>query len=241
MKPVIGLSMSFDPTNDRLYLKQTYATSILEAGGIPFLIPYLDDMETMQQIATHCDGLLLTGGGDIDPNYYHEEPIPEQGEVVPARDVTELQLVKAFRNQNKPIFGICRGHQLLNVALGGTLYQDILAQGAAKLQHVQVAPREHLSHRVQVAAGSLLHSIVKQEEIKVNSFHHQAVKKIAPSLVVSGMSRDGVIEAIESRSEPFLLGVQWHPEDLAEKQETAKVLFTTFVNACRVSLSRTSR
>src|SRR5690606_17373100 len=145
------------------------------------------------------DGLIISGGGDMNPILFNEEPLPQLGNVTPERDSSELELVNHMLASDKPILGICRGHQVLNVALGGTLYQDINSQIASPLlQHDQKAKRDHQSHAVHIEKGTLLASIANTEKIMVNSFHHQALKDIPAPLIVSGRASDGIVEAVES-------------------------------------------
>ena len=232
MKPFIGVTGSID--ENQTALKHDYVHSVLQAGGIPLMTAFADESEDIEQLVTHIDGLLLTGGVDVDPGYYGEEPIPALDKVSPQRDRLEIALTLQAIRQNKPVFAICRGMQVLNVAMGGSLYQDIYAQcGSSLLQHRQKAPRTHLSHKVTATEGTLLHRIARQTEWKVNSFHHQAVKQIAPGFRISAVASDGVVEAIESSEHPFVLGVQWHPEGTAAVDAISKRLFEQFVEACR--------
>jgi putative glutamine amidotransferase len=201
------------------------------------IIPYTEDDSDIEQIGDMLDGLLLTGGRDVDPGCYDEEPIPGLGALSAERDRLELMLARQFLKVNKPIFAICRGHQLLNVAAGGTLYQDINTQ-LQVIQHQQNAQRNHLHHSVTAVEGSRLHHIAGAERFKVNSFHHQAIKNLAPGFKVTATASDGIIEAIEGVSNAYVLGVQWHPEKTAATDAVSERLFTTFVEACRVGHSQ---
>lgn len=229
-KPVIGITVHIEEDNKH-YLHPDYIRAITESGGLPLLIP-IGVEQDLEQLSTMIDGLLLTGGDDIDPAEYGEEPHPKLDQVVAERDGLELPLIEHVLRHDKPILGICRGEQIINVALGGTLYQDIETQYEhVNIQHLQHAKRSHPSHEVVVSKHTILESIVKKDKIKVNSFHHQAVRRIAESLIVSGTSHDGIIEAIESPTYKFVLGVQWHPETLAVNGNViAKRLFERFVN-----------
>ncbi|MDW0110741.1 gamma-glutamyl-gamma-aminobutyrate hydrolase family protein [Sporosarcina aquimarina] len=233
MSPLIGITCHHD-FDYQYMLNHSYVQSVTEAGGVPLLLAlgFKNDVDVLVE---RLDGLLLSGGFDINPLFYGEEPINELGEIFPGRDVNELELVRAFLKADKPVFGICRGHQVLNVAQGGTMYQDIYAQFDRNvLQHAQVARRDHLSHRVQLGKGSKLAAILGSSDILVNSFHHQAVKAIGDHVAVCGTSSDGVIEAIMSEVHTFALGVQWHPEDTAcAGDPPSKNLFAAFVDACR--------
>jgi putative glutamine amidotransferase len=230
MKPVIGVTASWE--EEQMVLKHEYADWILKAGGIPLIVPCVDDPADIRRIGGAIDGLLLTGGADVDPAYYGEEPLPALGRVTPPRDRMELALTRHMLSLDKPVFAICRGLQVLNVAMGGSLHQDVTALGQV-LQHSQKAPRSHLSHAVSAAEGSLLARIAGAAQWKVNSFHHQAVKTPAPGFRISAVTSDGVVEAIESEQHTFALGVQWHPEDTAAVDPISRKLFIAFVEACR--------
>lgn len=221
--------------DQQLYLNEPYAKAIFEAGGLPILLPIGVESD-IEQLLTLVDGVLLTGGYDIHPFYYQEEPYPGLGEVVPERDVLEITLTKKTIEKRKPFLGLCRGHQVLNVALGGTLYQDLSGQFDREglLQHSQKAARGVATHSVEIVAGSVLEEIMGATRIAVNSFHHQAVKKVASSLRVVASSSDGVVEALVHEKSAFCVSVQWHPEEQAVKGDlAAKKLFEAFVNACR--------
>ena len=217
MKPIIGITA--DTEGARKYQVNTnYVTAVIRAGGFPLILPNGIEQD-LKQAAEMLDGLLLTGGGDIDPTLFNEEPHALLGEVTPSRDSLEIELAKEMLQVNKPILGICRGLQILNVALGGAIIQDIQSQNTNPiLQHSQKAPRSHQSHFVQVEKDTILGSIAETPKIKVNSFHHQAVKNVPKPLIISGIASDGIIEAVESTAHHFVLGVQWHPEALAEKR-----------------------
>lgn len=231
MKPFIGVTAMAE--DNLTVLKHDYANSILQSGGIPLTIPFKCSDTDIGQILKAMDGLLLTGGPDVDPDYYGEEPLPALDKISPERDRLEIALTVQAIQQNKPIFAICRGMQVLNVAMGGSLYQDIHTQhGSPLLQHRQKAPRDHLSHQVSVVEQSLLHRIAGRARFKVNSFHHQAVKKAAPGFQVAATASDGIIEAIESSEHLFVLGVQWHPEDTAAVDTVSRRLFDRFVEVC---------
>ena len=236
MVPIIGVSSHIE-NHQKLTLSYHYVEAITAAGGIPIVLPNLADRQAVRQIVKQIDGLLLSGGADLDPTRFGEEPHPHLGEVMPTRDMFELELVRQYLATQKPLLAICRGCQVLNVALAGDLYQDIYAQiSTPLLQHRQHAPRSHASHYVEVEPNSLLAQIVGEERFKVNSFHHQAVRHVPSPLVVSARSSDGIMEAIESRMHPFVLGVQWHPEAMAVAGDQPSIkLFQAFIDACRPS------
>ncbi|MEW9668935.1 gamma-glutamyl-gamma-aminobutyrate hydrolase family protein [Ammoniphilus sp. 3BR4] len=231
MKPLIGITASFDGTHIKVPKENIQA--ILQAGGLPFILPYAEDEQTIRQIASQLDGLLLTGGGDIDPFLFGDEPLPSLGSITPERDTLEVLLIREMLSLDKPILGICRGCQILNIAAGGDMYQDIYTQKSSPLlQHSQNAPRYHVSHYADIRQKTLLHRIMGEERIKINSFHHQAVRNLADGFCIAATSTDGVIEAFDSREHAFVLGVQWHPEDLILKHPIMFKLFTAFVAAC---------
>jgi putative glutamine amidotransferase len=230
--PTIGISL--DQDDQKFFINHDYVSSVIQAGGIPLPIPFLSDPIMVKKMVDQCDGLLLSGGVDMDPLHYGEEPSPYLGSIIPDRDEIELKLFHLFVQQNKPVLAICRGCQLINVALGGDLYQDIPSQMKAAINHDQNAPRGYATHTIEIKKESLLFHIVGEEKIRVNSYHHQSVKNIGSSLISSAVSADGVIEAIESTIHPFLLGVQWHPEGMALVQDQyAMKLFSAFVDACK--------
>lgn len=180
------------------------------------------------------DGLLLSGGSDLSPSYYGEEPDPELGPTIPERDAFEMALVGLALRRGIPIFGICRGLQVLNVALGGTLYQDLRSQREGDvLKHRQVTPKWQPSHEVEVDRGTYISEVMGRDVAKVNSYHHQGIKDVAEGLVVTARSADGVVEAVEARdlSERWLLGVQWHAEAMRGAGPQQESLFEAHVSA----------
>lgn len=233
-KPIIGLTPQFDYEKNRIWVSPNYLNAIYAAGGIPIMLPLHTDKESLKIAANVCDGFLFTGGPDISPFRYQEETIAQCGVVVPERDQMEEDLFSIIIDADKPILGICRGVQILNVFLGGTLYQDIPAQFSSPIQlaHSQASGNSVLSHSVIVEEDSLLHEIIPKEYIQVNSFHHQAIKDLAPSLKVAGKAMDSLIEAVYHPGKKFFLGVQWHPEHLYKTDEDTMNLFKAFIQAC---------
>jgi putative glutamine amidotransferase len=196
-----------------------YVAGVAEAGGVPVILPPI--LEAAEEMARGIDGLLLTGGPDLDPSYYGEEPLPELDVTLPARDAFEVEILGHALQRGVPVFGICRGMQVLNVALGGTLYQDLPSQLHPDLiAHRQQMAKWQWTHEVEVDAASKVAKIVQVTDLRVNSYHHQAIKGLADGLVAVASASDGVIEAVESRdlSERWLIGVQWHAEAMREME-----------------------
>ena len=219
--PLIGISCGGSETMTTL--KTTYSDAVRLAGGIPVLIPLTKDSLAMEALVRRLDGVILSGGEDIDPLYFGEEHLPELGTVNAPRDTFDVLLIRVALRQGKPLLGICRGEQVLNVVLGGTLYQDIPSQiPASQLHHRQEEPSTVATQTITIEPGSRLAGILGDAEIGVNSHHHQAVKDLAPGLVVTARTEDGIVEAYESipaASDPYgkplqdrILAVQFHPE-----------------------------
>jgi putative glutamine amidotransferase len=212
-----------------------YVEGVAEAGGAPVVLPPVASSRAAESLLDGLDGLLLSGGSDLDPGYYGEEPVQELGVTVPERDAFEMTLLEHALRRGMPIFGICRGMQVLNVALGGTLYQDLPSQmdHMVLLGHRQETPKWRPTHEVEVEGSSKVGQIMGVEELKVNSYHHQGIKDLAKGLVVSAVSPDGVIEAVEFRdfSERWLVGVQWHAEAMRAAGPEHRNLFEAHVYA----------
>ncbi len=234
MKPVIGVTASMEIDQSVYTVNNRNIKAILRAGGMPVILPYYLEEEDVQQIASQIDGLYATGGYDIDPTLFGEEPHPDLGTIIPARDHSEIKLMKKLLEWKKPILGVCRGSQTLNIAAGGDMYQDIYAQtDQALLQHTQKAPMEHMSHYVYVEKDSLLYRITGEEKFKINSYHHQANRDVSGEFRISGKASDGVVEAVESKELPFVLGLQWHPEATAAVNDQPSLkIYEAFIDAC---------
>ena len=219
--PLVGLptlAIPPGPKPPRFGINQSYVRALVAAGCAPVLIPVLDDDERLRAIYERLDGIVLPGGADIAPGEYREEPIGDLNVVEAARDRTELMLARWAFDDDLPVLGICRGQQVLNVALGGSLWQDLRYQGVTSVEHSDAdgRARNALTHRVRLDPDSRLAQLIDETDIQVNSLHHQAVKTIAPQLRVTGKSDDGVIEALESSDRRFVIAVQWHPEEIDE-------------------------
>lgn len=219
-KPVIGISCSY-PGSDYSSVRKTYTESVIRAGGLPILIPVTGDKEVLAGILSYIDALILTGGEDVHPHYYNEEPIEELGEVNDTRDVYDLALIQLAAERGLPLFGICRGEQLINVAFGGSLYQDIPTQHTdTTVNHNQKAPSRIPTHYVTLLPASLIATITGQNELVTNTHHHQAVKQVAPGFRVTAWACDSIPEAIEATNGRPIWGVQFHPEGQAMEGDT---------------------
>lgn len=232
-KPVIALTPYHNVEKDEPYMRPAYLKAIRAAGGIPVILPLEISEVDLKQLLDQVDGILFTGGPDVHPFHFGEETQRYCGNVSAKRDAMELMLLRLAMEMKKPILGICRGVQLLNIGLGGDIYQDIPSQfeETFPIAHTQPFGYEIPSHTVTVVKGTLLSAIAPGEVIRVNSMHHQAVRCVAPGLIASGYAPGGLIEAIEMPGYPFFLGVQWHPEYLWEQDDAARKIFEHFVNA----------
>jgi len=244
MRPLIGIPCSGNlrsRTNYRSFgVGQSYCRVLELAGGAPVLIPLLEDEEALQDIYDRLDGLLLAGGGDIEAHHFGEKRLARMSGIDPARDRVELWIARRAVENDLPVLGICRGVQLLTVALGGTLFQDIPAQipGATRHNFHPDHPRDYLGHEVVVRQGTRLADILGAARMEVNSFHHQSVRSTPPALQVSASAPDGVVEAVEAPDKRFVLGVQWHPEELVGDDPGMMRLFTTLVEEAGTSRHR---
>lgn len=217
-------------------MSQRYYHTIASQGAVPWMIPLLDrDLSTLRDIYARLDGLFLAGGVDLHPASYGQELHPLTGRTDPPRDRVELRLTGWALEEGKPVFGACRGMQALNVAGGGTLYQDVHEQRTNTIKHdyypIQGYPRDYLAHEVELAERSRLRHIYGADRVRVNSMHHQGVGDLAPGMVVSGRASDGLVEAIEAADGRYAVGVQWHPEMLARTDEATRRLFASFLDA----------
>ena len=235
MKPIIGITSCFKK-NGRLnsVLNYDYISAVNNAGGIAIILPIITDDHLLNDYIKIVDGLVLSGGEDISTEYYGESPTKEMGTVCLDRDKYEMGMFKKALETGIPILGICRGMQLINVALGGTLYQDISSQIKNSVEHRSKEEEvEKPYHEIKVMEDSNLFKMLGAKELSVNSFHHQSLKDIGKDLRVTSYSKDGVIEGIESTEPGFLIGVQWHPEKLVNDFPVFKGIFGAFIDACQ--------
>lgn len=242
MKPLIGVTPDFNAGDRKewggreptYFLRARYVRAIEDLDGIPIVLPLVADLAARRRLLAQIDGLLLTGSGpDLAPEFYGERQRYKFRVMSQRRATFELEMAQLARAADVPLLGICGGMQAMNVAFGGSLYQDIPSQVPHPLRHRQATPATKLSHTVAVAPGSLLRRIVGAVKLRVNSSHHQSVKTVAPSLIASAVAPDGIVEAIESPAQRFFLGVQWHPEFLFERHRLHRLLFEAFLRAAR--------
>lgn len=234
-KPVIGISGSIIvdqggmfPGYKRCYVNEDYVSAVMKAGGIPIIIPMSRDLATLRKQVELLDGLIMTGGHDVSPCFYKEEPQQKLGEILPERDLFDFKLLELAQEKQIPVLGICRGLQIINVYLGGSLYQDLSYAPNECLKHWQAHNPTQKTHTIEVLAGTYLEKLVTSDELLVNSFHHQIIKEVAKGLQVSARAKDGVVEAVESKDH-LLVAVQWHPEMLHAVDETMQILFDDLI------------
>jgi putative glutamine amidotransferase len=240
--PLIGITadssgfeqIGSETNREGLYsLARRYCDAIQNAGGLPVIIPHSQSRSQMHRVLTRIDGLLISGGGfDIDPAYYGEQPTAKLGKIKPQRTFTELTSIAFGLERDLPMLGICGGAQAINVALGGSLYQDIATQLPSAQKHQQ-GRDHHYRHIVELPRGTLLYKICRCPTLKVNTTHHQAIRKLGAGLAINATAPDGLIEGIESKRHSFVLGLQWHPEVLAPRDVIQRRIFSLFISACK--------
>ena len=232
MKPLIGIVPLVDEEKESLWMLPGYMEGVAEAGGIPLMLPLTEDGEDISRLLDSIDGILLTGGHDVHPSVYGEEPVPECGAVCRERDAMESELLKQALKRDIPVLGICRGIQFLNAYLGGTLYQDLPTERPPGTEHHQKPPYDIPVHRVSVEKDSGLSRLLNTDSLSVNSYHHQAIKEKADSLKTMAISEDGIIEAVEMPDKRFVWAVQWHPEFSFRRDLSSRKIFEEFVRNC---------
>lgn len=233
MRPIIGLIPLYDDEKDSYWMLPGYMKVLEMCGALPIMLPLTSDENELKQSLELCDGVLLTGGHDVDPRVYGKEAAKECGIVCRLRDDMEGILLKQALEQDKPVLGICRGVQFMNAYLGGDLYQDLPTEYDCNVEHHMTPPYNAAAHRVEVLETSLLADIIGAGLHEVNSYHHQAVKTVAEGVDVMAISEDGLVEAISVKNKKFMLGVQWHPEFSYETNEESRKLVQAFVDACK--------
>ena len=230
MKPIIGVFGQVKADGEHA-LNYDYVKAISAAGAIPVILTYTESEEDTKAIINMVDGFCFTGGVDVDPARYNEEKHEKCGEVQPMRDALELLAVPHILSSGKPVMGICRGAQLINIALGGTLYQDIPTMIPDCLVHRQTETRYEYSHSTRVLSDTPLAELLGEGEVRINSFHHQSIKDLGDGLVPMALDSDGVVEAVYYKGGSYMMLYQWHPECLCGRDEGEMRLFADFVKA----------
>lgn len=235
MKPIIGITSQFEHLVNRKMVRvnNTFVNAVVEGGGVPIILPILKDIEDIDSYLSRVDGLIFTGGEDVTPIYFGEEPIKEVDYICIDRDDMELELFKRAYEKNIPLLGICRGLQLFNIGLGGTLYQDIPRQIPNAIGHACGYNVHQGYHTINIEKDSILYDIFKKEKLVVNSQHHQSIKDLGENMRITSTTIDGVVESIESTNEKFLLGVQFHPEVMMNNDKEFIKFFSYFVERCK--------
>ncbi|MEH7481111.1 gamma-glutamyl-gamma-aminobutyrate hydrolase family protein [Neobacillus drentensis] len=237
-KPIIGITGAYVKHNDYMegvYVHHDYHKSVVANGGIPIILPYINPEISLETLGL-CDGIILSGGEDVDPKLFNQDPHHQLGPTTPERDLAEIAIVKYALENDIPLLAICRGVQILNVALGGTLIQDISSQVSEPIQHSQKIDRSQDTHWVTISKNSRLFEIVGSNRVRVNSLHHQAIGEVAKDLRIVAQSSDGIVEAVEyNHPTTFTVGVQWHPESMASTNVEMNNLLLEFIkNSAKV-------
>ncbi|MBR0507710.1 MAG: gamma-glutamyl-gamma-aminobutyrate hydrolase family protein [Clostridia bacterium] len=232
-KPLIGVTPLFDRGRDSYWMLPGYFLALEEAGAVPVMLPLTDDTEALARLSGTLDGFLIAGGQDVSPSVYGEETRPVCKETCPERDAMETALLRLLWAADKPVFGICRGLQILNAFLGGTLYQDLDAEHPSAVNHRMAAPYDRAEHPVRLVKDAPLYPLLGAETVGVNSCHHQAVKTLAKDLLPAAVAPDGLVEAVYAPAKRFVWAVQWHPEFFFRRDENSRRLFAAFVAAAR--------
>lgn len=230
-KPRILLSALWDNKLKSYWMLPAYCNLLQKLGAIPFILPLGCSEEEINLLLQDFDGLVLCGGDDIDPALYNESPHPETGEAYEPRDSQEILLAKRALALGLPIFGVCRGLQIINTVFGGSLYQDLPSQFNSEINHHMDKPYDREAHRVSLSEGGLMQELLGQDEIGVNSCHHQGIKVLAAGLKCEAAAPDGLCEAVSAPDHPYLLAVQWHPEFSYLKDQVSEILLQSFVEA----------
>ncbi len=231
MKPIIGIFPSYDEEKKQIFLNQSYFDAVTESGGIPFAVPLSSDSKIIFEFLEKLDGIIFSGGVDIDPKYFNEENLGKSLEISSFLDECEKETIRLAVEADIPVLGICRGMQALNVFCGGSLIQDIPSEYKTEINHSLIKP-EIAFHKISVEKSSPLSEIMGFGEHLVNSYHHQAVKDLAFDFSVCATSEDGIIEAIYHKNKKFVLGVQWHPERDREIATENKNILDAFIKIC---------
>ena len=230
-KPMIALMPLYDDEKNSYWMLPQYMKMIEQAGGLPVMLPMSDDHIILRQIAETFDGFLFIGGHDISPHLYHQEAMIQCGQICSCRDDMEKELFHLVYQMNKTMLGICRGIQLFNVLLGGTLYQDLPSQRKSLINHHQLPPYDKPQHNNTIVKGTPLYDLLAVEKLQVNSYHHQAIQELSPLLKEMAFSEDGLIEAIYQPDKKYLWAIQWHPEYMMHDQ-SSQLIIAEFIKKC---------
>ncbi|MGN0609518.1 MAG: gamma-glutamyl-gamma-aminobutyrate hydrolase family protein [Oscillospiraceae bacterium] len=231
MRPVIGVMPLWDDEKESVWMLPGYLEGVRQAGGLPIVLPFTDDEAEISQLADMCSGFLFTGGHDVDPKLYNETSIGNIVVTCRRRDEMEKRFLEIAVEQDKSVLGICRGIQFINAVFGGSLYQDLPLQHTSDTEHHQHPPYDVPIHSVTLTENMPLHKLLQVSELKVNSYHHQAVKTLAPGLLEMAVSEDGITEAVYKPDCRFLWAVQWHPEFSYLTDYSSKAIFSAFVSS----------
>lgn len=231
MKPLVGVMPLWDEERNSIWMLPGYMDGIAQAGATPFIFPFSCDRKELARLVRMCDGILFTGGQDVSPELYREASMGNLVSCCKKRDEMETIVLQEALENEKSVLGICRGIQLINAALGGTLYQDIPTQCPSEIRHHQKPPYHVPIHSVKIAAGSPLYDCLQVGELQVNSYHHQAVKTVSPELTVMAVSPDGIVEAVYKPDQRFVWAVQWHPEFSYQTDGDSRKIFHAFIKS----------
>ena len=237
-KPIIGIVPLYDEEKDSYWLLPGYMQALEEEGAVPVMLPLSWREDTLRQLAETMDGFLFTGGQDLDPALYGEAPKETLGQLCQDRDKMEAALLPMVLAMDKPVLGICRGIQAINVVLGGSLYQDLPTECPSSVRHHENPPYDKVAHMVEIQPDTPLFRIVGERRIGVNSYHHQGIKKLAPALRQMATAEDGVVEAVYAPESSFVMAVQWHPEFSFRSDLNSRKIFAAFARACQASANR---
>ena len=233
LKPLVGVMPLWDDGKESIWMLPGYLEGIRNAGGIPVILPFTTDTDELGQLAEMCDGFLFTGGHDVSPHIYNEEPLDDSVVCCKERDEMESYYLRVAMTSDKPVLGICRGIQFINAALGGTLYQDLPTQHPSDIEHHQKPPYDIPVHSISIVENSPLGKLLDTDQLQVNSYHHQAVRELSPKLMTMATSPDGLVEAVYMPGHRFLWAVQWHPEFSYLSDVSSQKIFSAFVEAMK--------
>lgn len=232
MKPIIGITPIYDPEKESFWMLPGYMQALENAGALPVMLPMSSDEQVIKKIMSSVDGILFSGGHDLNPALYGEEIIPQCGKYIAPRDASEKKLMEYAIVADMPMLCICRGFQLMNTVLGGTLYQDIPTQLVSDIVHRQDKPYDKPVHSVIITEGTPLHDLLQTDRLEVNSRHHQGIKDLSPILGIMAEAPDGLPEAVYISGSNFAWGIQWHPEHMHSVSEESRKIFDAFTVAC---------